>query len=130
MTTAEAENVLLVDYLPILYAIRAPETEVKCASFLCVGRELGQYFRCDDCSGPGRFVCRLCLLRAHTNLPFHRIKKWTGEMSEEASLLAKGFVMELGHNDGPPCQTRANGVLPTMKIMHTNNSGGPAVVNF
>jgi hypothetical protein len=41
-------------------------------------------------------------LKAHSSLPFHSIKKETGNIFKRISLNVKGFIVHLGHR-GPCC---------------------------
>lgn len=57
--------------------------------------------RCIDCLGGG-ISCRICCLKNHKYLPFHRLQKWNGEFFAKTSLYAQGHVVYLGHG-GNPC---------------------------
>ncbi|KAJ7732706.1 hypothetical protein B0H16DRAFT_1732692 [Mycena metata] len=53
--------------------------------------------RCRHCLGGGELLCRDCIVLAHSQLPFHQIEYWTGEMFERTTLKALGLRIQLGH---------------------------------
>ncbi|KAJ7751515.1 hypothetical protein DFH07DRAFT_774758 [Mycena maculata] len=62
-------------------------------------RRKGDY-RCTDCLGGGELLCGECLVKAHRQLPFHRVERWTGSMFEQKSLKELGLRIQLGHWHG------------------------------
>ncbi|KAJ7772385.1 hypothetical protein B0H16DRAFT_1305461, partial [Mycena metata] len=56
--------------------------------------------RCRHCLGGGELLCRDCIVVAHSQLPFHQIEHWTGEMFERITLKALGLRIQLGHWHG------------------------------
>ncbi|KAJ7744329.1 hypothetical protein B0H16DRAFT_1322199 [Mycena metata] len=65
----------------------------------CCARAAADY-RCRHCFGGGELLCAGCLLGAHAQLPFHQIKRWTGQMFERTTLKALGLRIQLGHWHG------------------------------
>ncbi|TFK81526.1 hypothetical protein K466DRAFT_501978 [Polyporus arcularius HHB13444] len=59
-------------------------------------------FRCLDCS-PGPLSCAGCLVGKHSQLPYHRIQRWTGQSFETSALCDAGLSIQLGHADGSAC---------------------------
>ncbi|KAM6493319.1 hypothetical protein JOM56_011453, partial [Amanita muscaria] len=52
--------------------------------------------RCLSCHGH-HLWCSPCAVKAHTNHPFHRVERWTGQFYQAVSLLDLGFTLNLGH---------------------------------
>ncbi|KIK25780.1 hypothetical protein PISMIDRAFT_96117 [Pisolithus microcarpus 441] len=46
--------------------------------------------------------CGPCAVRAHRNLPFHKVQRWNGTHYEPTSLMELGFLWHIGHG-GDPC---------------------------
>ncbi|KAI9056786.1 hypothetical protein FKP32DRAFT_1615644 [Trametes sanguinea] len=65
----------------------------QCCSFPGPNEHL---VRCLTCS-PGPLRCATCVVRAHIDMPFHRIEAWTGASFERTSLKDLGLVIQLGH---------------------------------
>ncbi|KAF8442225.1 hypothetical protein L210DRAFT_3397494 [Boletus edulis BED1] len=47
--------------------------------------------------------CKKCMLTAHTSLPLHLVKEWTGTHWLRKSLKDLGLVIQLGHPSGESC---------------------------
>ncbi|TDL23120.1 hypothetical protein BD410DRAFT_721379 [Rickenella mellea] len=84
-------------------------------------------FRCDDCFN-GVVTCSGCCLKAHEQLPLHRIKKWNGNFFESSSLREIGLWVQLGHPPGETCISPVPS-LPGFTVVHTNGIHHVAV-NF
>ncbi|PPQ82214.1 hypothetical protein CVT26_009204 [Gymnopilus dilepis] len=76
----------------------------------------GEY-RCADCSVP-HLLCRDCCVRRHRCLPYHVIKKWTGEFFIKASLKALGLRFQLNHF-GNAC-AKPQPSHAHFSVLHTN----------
>ncbi|KAM6490383.1 hypothetical protein JOM56_014147 [Amanita muscaria] len=59
-------------------------------------------YRCHDCFNASS-CCGSCTIKAHGQLPTHRIKKWNGCFFEPASLKQLGLVVQLNHVLNEPC---------------------------
>ena len=57
--------------------------------------------RCLDCFGCLSW-CHECIIQRHTTLLCHRLEKWNGQCFSRTTLMAKGFLLHLGHG-GLPC---------------------------
>ncbi len=69
----------------------------------------GALYRCSDCGLGGLLSCADCCIHFHSNLPFHRIKKWNGRYFEWSDLDKLGLVINLGHQGVMcPCYDAAN----------------------
>ncbi|KAI6023456.1 hypothetical protein EDC04DRAFT_2934178 [Pisolithus marmoratus] len=56
---------------------------------------------CMSCTGVHAW-CGPCAVKAHTNLPFHKVQRWNGTHYEPTSLMELGFLWHIGHG-GDPC---------------------------
>ncbi|KAI5998461.1 hypothetical protein EDC04DRAFT_2584920, partial [Pisolithus marmoratus] len=57
--------------------------------------------RCMSCTGIHAW-CGPCAVKAHKNLPFHKVQRWNGTHYEATSLMELGFLWHIGHG-GLPC---------------------------
>ncbi|KAI6016437.1 hypothetical protein BKA83DRAFT_4060203, partial [Pisolithus microcarpus] len=46
--------------------------------------------------------CGPCAVKAHRNLPFHKVQRWNGTHYQTTSLMELGFLWHVGHG-GVPC---------------------------
>jgi hypothetical protein len=92
-------------YLSILLDSEAPgQLHDKCTLCLQADNEI----RCLSCIGHCGW-CRICAVKAHRSLPFHRLQRWNGRFYEVISLQDLGFTLNLGHNgDICPLSTGEN----------------------
>ncbi|KAI6008944.1 hypothetical protein EDC04DRAFT_2610794 [Pisolithus marmoratus] len=56
---------------------------------------------CMSCTGVHAW-CGPCAVKAHRNLPFHKVQRWNGTHYEPTSLMELGFLWHIGHG-GDPC---------------------------
>ncbi|KAI6043292.1 hypothetical protein EDC04DRAFT_2562994, partial [Pisolithus marmoratus] len=56
---------------------------------------------CMSCTGVHAW-CGPCAVKAHRNLPFHKVQRWKGTHYEPTSLMELGFLWHIGHG-GDPC---------------------------
>jgi hypothetical protein len=104
-------------YLDHLLDLEIPPNGDNCLS--CGFSEA--HFRCLDCYGPS-WWCQGCLIKTHSQHPFHRPQKWTCGSFENISLCDLGYVFVLGPSnsscgcleDGNPFGDRR------MAIIHVN----------
>ncbi|KAF8157947.1 hypothetical protein B0H34DRAFT_858828 [Crassisporium funariophilum] len=73
-----------------------PEHQQRCME--CPERRWSVW-RCIDCT-LSRPVCRRCMRHTHTQSPFHRIERWTGDSFRRAALWEVGTYVLVPH-DGP-----------------------------
>jgi hypothetical protein len=78
-------------YLDHLLDLEIPPNGDNCLS--CGFSEA--QFRCLDCYGPS-WWCQGCLIKTHSQHPFHRPQKWTCGSFENISLCDLGYVFVLG----------------------------------
>ncbi|KAI6040087.1 hypothetical protein EDC04DRAFT_2602734 [Pisolithus marmoratus] len=57
--------------------------------------------QCMSCTGVHAW-CGPCAVKAHRNLPFHKVQRWNGTHYEPTSLMELGFLWHIGHG-GDPC---------------------------
>ncbi|KAI6034671.1 hypothetical protein BKA83DRAFT_4461027 [Pisolithus microcarpus] len=57
--------------------------------------------RCMSCTGVHAW-CGPCAVKAHRNLPFHKVQRWNGTHYQATSLMELGFLWHVGHG-GVPC---------------------------
>ncbi|KAI6011751.1 hypothetical protein BKA83DRAFT_4065577, partial [Pisolithus microcarpus] len=72
--------------------------------------------QCMSCTGVHAW-CGPCAVRAHRNLPFHKVQRWNGTHYEPTSLMELGFLWHIGHG-GDPCPQIWSSQFQ-MTIMHT-----------
>ncbi|KAI6010214.1 hypothetical protein BKA83DRAFT_4068932, partial [Pisolithus microcarpus] len=56
---------------------------------------------CMSCTGVHAW-CGPCTVKAHRNLPFHKVQRWNGTHYQPTSLMELGFLWHIGHG-GDPC---------------------------
>ncbi|KAI5987928.1 hypothetical protein EDC04DRAFT_2532665, partial [Pisolithus marmoratus] len=56
--------------------------------------------RCMSCTGVHAW-CGPCAVKAHKNLPFHKVQRWNGTHYEATSLMELGFLWHIGHGELP-----------------------------
>ncbi|KAI6111661.1 hypothetical protein EDD16DRAFT_1485659 [Pisolithus croceorrhizus] len=56
---------------------------------------------CMSCAGVHAW-CGPCAVKAHRNLPFHKVQRWNGAHYQPTSLMDLGFLWHIGHG-GDPC---------------------------
>ncbi|KAI6040015.1 hypothetical protein EDC04DRAFT_2602760 [Pisolithus marmoratus] len=56
---------------------------------------------CMSCAGVHSW-CGPCAVKAHRNLPFHKVQRWNGTHYEPTCLMVLGFLWHIGHG-GDPC---------------------------
>ncbi|KAI6105115.1 hypothetical protein EV401DRAFT_1873905 [Pisolithus croceorrhizus] len=56
---------------------------------------------CMSCTGVHAW-CGPCAVKAHRNLPFHKVQRWNGTHYQATSLMELGFLWHVGHG-GVPC---------------------------
>ncbi|KAI6160855.1 hypothetical protein EDD17DRAFT_1482804, partial [Pisolithus thermaeus] len=56
---------------------------------------------CMSCTGAHAW-CGPCAVKAHRNLPFHKVQRWNGAHYQPTSLMDLGFLWHIGHG-GDPC---------------------------
>ncbi|KAG6836119.1 hypothetical protein H0H93_011191 [Arthromyces matolae] len=71
------------------------------ASCKC-GSSASAEYRCVDCLH-GELLCKMCMVRAHMALPFHRIEEWNGTFFETRTLKSLGLRIQLNHPPGETC---------------------------
>ncbi|KAI6024926.1 hypothetical protein BKA83DRAFT_4124738 [Pisolithus microcarpus] len=57
--------------------------------------------QCMSCTGVHAW-CGPCTVKAHRNLPFHKVQRWNGTHYQPTSLMELGFLWHIGHG-GDPC---------------------------
>ncbi|KAI6008480.1 hypothetical protein EDC04DRAFT_2907147 [Pisolithus marmoratus] len=57
--------------------------------------------QCMSCTGVHAW-CGPCAVKAHRNLPFHKVQGWNGTHYKPTSLMELGFLWHIGHG-GDPC---------------------------
>ncbi|KAI5989846.1 hypothetical protein EDC04DRAFT_2588181, partial [Pisolithus marmoratus] len=57
--------------------------------------------RCMSCTNVHAW-CGPCAVKAHRNLPFHKVQRWNGTHYQATSLMELGFLWHMGHG-GDPC---------------------------
>ncbi|KAI6029515.1 hypothetical protein BKA83DRAFT_79192, partial [Pisolithus microcarpus] len=57
--------------------------------------------QCMSCTGVHAW-CGPCAVKAHRNLPFHKVQRWNGTHYQPTSLMELGFLWHIGHG-GDPC---------------------------
>ena len=80
-------------YLDHLLNLEMPSSELVCAT--CGNLEA--QLRCLDCYGP-HWWCQSCLIKCHTQHPFHRPQRWKNGSFENVALCDLGYVFILGHS--------------------------------
>lgn len=91
-------------YLHHLLNLENPPSNITCHTCESLDGE----FRCLDCYGD-HWWCQDCIIKSHTNLPFHRPQKWKEGCFENISLSDLGYVFVLGHSGlGSSCQDDEN----------------------
>jgi hypothetical protein len=80
-------------YLGHLLNLELPPPDVVCAA--C--GELEARFRCLDCYGL-HWWCQPCLIKGHSQHPFHRPQQWREGSLEKVSLWDLGYVFVLGNS--------------------------------
>jgi hypothetical protein len=80
-------------YLNRLLDFEIPPSDRSCTE--CRNPEA--LFRCLDCYGR-RWFCQSCILKCHTQHPFHRPQQWRDGSFEKVSLSDLGYVFVLGHS--------------------------------
>jgi len=69
-------------------------------------------FRCEECFD-GNCLCHLCMAQRHSQMPFHRVRRWNGLFFEREAATAEIW---LGHG-GLPCQISRPS--STLDVVHT-----------
>ncbi|KIK18672.1 hypothetical protein PISMIDRAFT_50410, partial [Pisolithus microcarpus 441] len=78
---------------------------------------------CMSCTGVHAW-CGPCAVKAHRNLPFHKVQRWNGTHYQATSLMELGFLWHVGHG-GVPCPRAQENPNPEessqsqMTIVHT-----------
>ncbi|KAI6045492.1 hypothetical protein EDC04DRAFT_2888944 [Pisolithus marmoratus] len=57
--------------------------------------------QCMSCTGVHAW-CGPCAVKAHMDLPFHKVQQWNGTHYQPTSLMELGFLWHIGHG-GDPC---------------------------
>ncbi|KAI5993177.1 hypothetical protein EDC04DRAFT_2613445 [Pisolithus marmoratus] len=76
------------------------------------GEQLAKAGICDQCEEAEGSVqgmsctgvhawCGPCAVKAHRNLPFHKVQRWNGTHYEPTSLMELGFLWHIGHGGDP-----------------------------
>ncbi|KAI6017424.1 hypothetical protein EDC04DRAFT_2523178, partial [Pisolithus marmoratus] len=79
--------------------------------------------QCMSCTGVHAW-CGPCAVKAHRNLPFHKVQRWNGTHYEPTSLMELGCLWHIGHG-GDPCPQNSSDPDPDessqfqMTIVHT-----------
>jgi len=104
-------------YLGHLLNLQLPPTDLTCTA--C--REVEAEFRCMDCYGP-HWWCRSCLIKGHSQHPFHRPQQWKEGSFEKVSLVDLGYVFVLGNSSpGHRCADDDNPFGDrVMTLIHVN----------
>ena len=104
-------------YLQYLLNQELPPTDLTCTG--C--RDVEGRFRCLDCYGP-HWWCRACLIRGHSQHPFHQPQQWKKGSFEKVSLCHLGYVFVLGHSSsGHRCPQDDNFLGDRqMTLIHVN----------
>ncbi|KAK7023428.1 hypothetical protein VNI00_016734, partial [Paramarasmius palmivorus] len=71
----------------------------KCTTAECLGQAV---YWCTDCLSFGLF-CKNCMVKAHQQLPCHRIETWNNNFFSSTSLQELGLCVQLGHLGGTFC---------------------------
>ncbi|KAF8595268.1 hypothetical protein BDV93DRAFT_564544 [Ceratobasidium sp. AG-I] len=53
-------------------------------------------YKCRNCHSDA-LLCKTCIVNAHSALPTHRIRMWTGQFFQDETLSGLGAVLHLGH---------------------------------
>ncbi|KAF8604750.1 hypothetical protein BDV93DRAFT_555184 [Ceratobasidium sp. AG-I] len=53
-------------------------------------------YKCRNCHSDA-LLCKTCIVDAHSALPTHRIRMWTGQFFQDETLSGLGAVLHLGH---------------------------------
>ncbi|KAI5999588.1 hypothetical protein EDD15DRAFT_2160384, partial [Pisolithus albus] len=86
---------------------------------------------CMSCTGVHAW-CGPCAVKAHRNLPFHKVQRWNGTHYQATSLMDLGFLWHVGHGGGPCPQAQENpnpeeSSRSQMTIVHTEGIFIPEV---
>jgi CxC2 like cysteine cluster associated with KDZ transposases len=85
------------EFLDAILATELPSLDIACAE---CGKEQ-DIWRCMDCFGMP-MLCRQCLRRQHSRLPYHRVEVWSDTHFAASWLWKAGLTVNLGHA-GLPC---------------------------
>ncbi|KAI5996082.1 hypothetical protein EDC04DRAFT_2612855 [Pisolithus marmoratus] len=77
--------------------------------------------RCMSCTGVHAW-CGPCAVKAHKNLPFHKVQRWNGTHYEATSLMELGFLWHIGHG-GLPCPRGPEN--PNLEVSGYESGEGP-----
>ncbi|TFK62135.1 hypothetical protein BDN72DRAFT_777467 [Pluteus cervinus] len=103
--------------LPAVEEIIFSHEYCEVAGRLCGHCHIGEaLYRCLDCFH-AEAMCQTCITARHTQIPFHRIDRWTGTFFKRDSLSSLGMTLHLGHH-GAPCPHKSK--ARTMTIGHIN----------
>jgi len=80
-------------YLKHLLNLETPPVISNCSACGCKEAQ----FRCQECYGL-HWWCKPCLIKLHTQHPFHRPQQWKNGSFENISLCDVGYVFVLGHS--------------------------------
>jgi CxC2 like cysteine cluster associated with KDZ transposases len=104
-------------YLAHLLNQESPPTNLTCSS---CHQEAGEY-RCLDCYGK-HWWCRACLLKSHSQHPFHRPQQLKDGSFEKVSLSELGYVVVLGCSSSRSSCSEDDGLFGDrqMTLVHVN----------
>lgn len=83
------------EFLSVILESEAP-TSPKCLE--CNANPF--QVQCLDCFGTPA-LCKVCMVKTHKCLPFHKIEIWKGNCFLPTQLMQIGYLLYLGHNGGP-----------------------------
>ncbi|KAJ6480691.1 hypothetical protein C8R47DRAFT_1218538 [Mycena vitilis] len=90
---------------------------------LCIACDEPGLYRCRDCFTDALY-CKVCLVRAHSGAPLHRIERWCDGMFERTSLKTLGLRIQLGHakagHERRPCRNPKPAVDDDFVIVDTH----------
>ncbi|KAJ3509664.1 hypothetical protein NMY22_g16220 [Coprinellus aureogranulatus] len=79
----------------------------------------GNLYRCLDCIDGSIMRCLACAKTMHSNLPFHRLTRWTGTHFQKCGTLELGLIYQLGHDGHSFCAKPSE----TSKLLVMHSAG-------
>ncbi|KAI6014687.1 hypothetical protein EDC04DRAFT_2870627 [Pisolithus marmoratus] len=73
--------------------------------------------------------CGPCAVKAHRNLPFHKVQRWNGTHYQPTSLMELGFLWHIGH-EGDPCPQNCSDPDPDDGILLDRHSDDLAIRRY
>lgn len=89
---------------------------------------LRRQYRCADCSNAA-CMCKDCILREHSQEPFHWIEEWNGYCFRRVGLRDLGLVLHMGHK-GEECPKLSENRSPANLIVVDSNGVHRCFVHY